>query len=180
MEANIAEEPQATDFKDAELVASSWTIKAYQSFRRVQTAGWWSARCVPLQAGLHFKVTHLNLIQYHLQNEITLSAIKNRLHLPQPIADLMRPTDENGMWLTTNEAVGFRWLWSSHTGPVRVSAVSQLLYTVNKIKRQQQQHQQSLQYRSEVGRSYFRFGISNPTSVGHQDYGLMVPKFLLE
>lgn len=64
---NITEEPQATHFKDAEHVASSWNIEAYQTFRRVQTAGWWSAWCVPLQTGLHFKVTCLNLLSYRFQ-----------------------------------------------------------------------------------------------------------------
>lgn len=69
VEMSIAEEPQATHFKDAEHVASSWTIEAYQTFRRVQTAGWWSAWSVPLQTGLHFKVTRLNLLQYRLQKK---------------------------------------------------------------------------------------------------------------
>lgn len=124
VEVNIAEDPQATYFKDAEHMASSWTIKAYQSFRRVQTAGWWPARCVPLQAGLHFKVTRLNLIQYHLQNEITLCAIK------KPAASTAancRLNNKHAMWLTLNEAVWFRQRWSSHTGPVMVSVVSQQL-----------------------------------------------------
>lgn len=163
MEVNIAEEPQATNFKDAEHVAASWTSKAYQTFRRVQTAGWWSAWCVPLQTGLHFKVTRLNLIQYRLQNEITFSAIKNRLHL----------TAAN-CWFNASDQR------ARHVTHIQLSCLVLSFPSHCKELRKKSNNNNNKVYRSEVRRSHIRFGNLKRASVGHQEYGIMVPKFLLE